>query len=253
MAFFPRPSLLLKRFSYPKKSKTSDVIEMEGVPIRRHPLLKFWLGIYHMVKGIHIPESHVGTSRFGWKETPVRVGSHFLVPITTREKPSIFQGRAFWCPSQFKVDPTKTPNDGTWLGRTSSEVFVMLVVVFHSFLLFILLLFFICCSSSFISRLLYHATGTPPWILRPVKASTGAGLYPGYFWLPFDCFLATLATFDCFFIYRERYGFEWAFFTHPRFFTLRSFPGIFCSACVYEGLPGSRQFFLEVCRASWWS
>ena len=24
-------------------------------------------------------------------------------------------------------------------------------------------------------------------------------------------------------------------------------------ACVYQGLPGSRQFFLEVCRASYWS
>ena len=26
-----------------------------------------------------------------------------------------------------------------------------------------------------------------------------------------------------------------------------------CSTCVYQGLPGSRQFFLEVCRASYWS
>ena len=27
----------------------------------------------------------------------------------------------------------------------------------------------------------------------------------------------------------------------------------FDSTCVYQGLPGSRQFFLEVCRASYWS
>ena len=39
----------------------------------------------------------------------------------------------------------KTPNGVTMLGRTSSELFVILVVVTHSFLLFILLLFFIYC------------------------------------------------------------------------------------------------------------
>ena len=37
------------------------------------------------------------------------------------------------------------------------------------------------------------------------------------------------------------------------FFTLRSFADIFDSTCVYQGFPGSRQFFLEVCRASYWS
>ena len=35
------------------------------------------------------------------------------------------------------------------------------------------------------------------------------------------------------------------------FFTLRSFTDIL--TCVYQGLPGSQQFFLEVCRASYWS
>ena len=34
-------------------------------------------------------------------------------------------------------------------------------------------------------------------------------------------------------------------------FTLRSFTDIL--TCVYQGFPGSRQFFLEVCRASYWS
>ena len=41
-----------------------------------------------------------------------------------------------------------------------------------------------CCCSSFISRLLCHASGTPPCLLRPVKASTSSEVYPGYFWLP---------------------------------------------------------------------
>ena len=41
---------------------------------------------------------------------------------------------------------------------------------------------FYCCSS-FISRLLCQATGTPPWLLRSVRALTSSELYPGYFWL----------------------------------------------------------------------
>ena len=35
------------------------------------------------------------------------------------------------------------------------------------------------------------------------------------------------------------------------FFTLHSFSNIL--TCVYQGFPGSRQFFLEVCRASCWA
>ena len=85
---------------------------------------------------------------------------------------------------------------------------------------FLLLLFFIhfcssfCCCSSFIfvlhfvvvvlhfiSRLLCHVTGTPPWLLRPVKASTSSELYPGYFRLLYFC-----QAFPSQF-YRERYGF----------------------------------------------
>ena len=55
----------------------------------------------------------------------------------------------------------------------------------------------------------------------------------------------TLTTFDClcFFIYCKRYNFEWAFFTHRRF--LPSAPSaIFLT---------QHAFFLEVCRASYWS
>ena len=59
--------------------------------------------------------------------------------------------------------------------------------------------------------LLFYATGTPPWLLRPVKASTSSELYLGYFWLltfarPF-CHL--FVSFYC-----MRYSFEWNFFTH---------------------------------------
>ena len=37
------------------------------------------------------------------------------------------------------------------------------------------------------------------------------------------------------------------------FFTLCSFIDIFDSTCIYQGFPRSQQFFLEVCRASYWS
>ena len=37
------------------------------------------------------------------------------------------------------------------------------------------------------------------------------------------------------------------------FFYLRLLPKIFGSTFFYQGLPGNRQFFLEICRASYWS
>ena len=40
---------------------------------------------------------------------------------------------------------------------------------------------FCCCCFSFISRLFYHVTGAPPWLLRPVKTSNSSALYPDYF------------------------------------------------------------------------
>ena len=35
-----------------------------------------------------------------------------------------------------------------------------------------------------LSGQLIHVTGTPPWLLRPVKVSTSCELYPDYFRLP---------------------------------------------------------------------
>ena len=46
----------------------------------------------------------------------------------------------------------------------------------------------------------------------------------------------------------------WVAIFYPQaFFTLRSFTNIFDSTRVYQGFPGSRQFFLQVWRASYWS
>ena len=130
----------------------------------------------------------------------------------------------------------KTPSYGTFLERTSEGFFALLLFIFSLHVIFVPS--FYCCSLfvvflHFISRLLYHVTGTPPWLLRPVKAFTSSELY--------------LIIFDrlFFLIYRKCCEFEWAFLT------LSSFIDILI--CVYQGFPGSRQFFLEVCSASYWS
>ena len=117
----------------------------------------------------------------------------------------------------------------------------MLVVIFGLHFIFVSL--FCYCSLfvvflHFISRLLYHVTGTPPWLLRPVKSSTSSDLYPDYFWLPFLFHLLQALWF-------------WVGIFYPQaLFTLRSFTDIL--TCVYQGFPG-RKFFLEVCRATYWS
>ena len=95
--------------------------------------------------------------------------------------------------------------------------------------------------SSFISRLPCHATGIPPWLLRPVKASTSSELHSGYFWLLLlFCLTQTL--------------WFWVGIFYPQvFFYLTLLPQIFNSTCVCQGLPESRQFYLAVCRVSYWS
>ena len=107
---------------------------------------------------------------------------------------------------------TKTPSIVTLLGRTSSEVFVRLVVVLHSFccccysfIASYVMLFFIHCFSASSLNL--------PWTITRF-------LHPFYTFKPAhrrvirgsDSTRDLLSQF-----YRERYGFEWAFFTHRRF------------------------------------
>ena len=128
-----------------------------------------------------------------------------------------------------------------YLGEPIGRCLLLLFIHFSffillSFLFFILLLlFFISFPGYFPMSLTPHPSFSGPW--RPPVALS-----------------STQATFDClcFFIYCKRYGFEWGFFFPQAFITLRSFTDIFDSTYVYQGLPGNRQFFLEVCRASHW-
>ena len=106
-------------------------------------------------------------------------------------------------------------NSQRWylLGRTSSEVFVMLVVVPHS------LLFLWCC-------LLFIFTFLDYFSMPPALHTGFSGT-----WRFLPALSSTLATFDCLtfpsHFYRERYGFEWAFFTHRRFFSYAPSPHFF--------------------------
>ena len=111
--------------------------------------------------------------------------------------------------------------------------------------IFILFLIFICCCSLFTFAFRYH-----PSQLR--------GLLSLDFYTDFILLAQPIAEWFTTISFstipgsslREYYGFKWAFFTHKGFFTLRFFTNILDSTRIYQGLLGSRQFFLEVCRAS---
>ena len=88
-----------------------------------------------------------------------------------------------------------------------------------------------------ISRLLYHVTGTPPWLLRPVKVD----LRPRLLSIAFSFSSTASATVLS------------GHFLPTGVFYLTLLPDIFGTTCFYQGFPGSRQLFLESFRASYWS
>ena len=108
-------------------------------------------------------------------------------------------------------------------------------IYLHLSMFFILLLYL-----HLISRPFYDVTSTPPWFLKPVKASTSSEFYP----TSFDCLF--------FFIYRERYGFQWAFIYPRAFFTLFSllifWHNLLLSRLPWElaVIPGNLQGFILI-------
>ena len=150
-------------------------------------------------------------------------------------------------------------------GRTSEEVFVMLlffifdlhfVVVssFHFwssfnfaslFLIFICRCSSFCCSSFKISFLRYSSLfrGLSPGFLTPYFILL---VQPIAWWFATHSF-STIPLISLPWALRP-----WVdIFYSQAFFTLHSFTDILI--CVYQGFPWSRQFLLEVCRASYWS
>ena len=82
---------------------------------------------------------------------------------------------------------SKTLSNGTCL-REPPEVFVVLfifdVVYFH-LSSFVNVFHFVGVVSSFDFQATLHVTGTPPWLLRPVKVSNSSELSLDYFQLSF--------------------------------------------------------------------
>ena len=119
---------------------------------------------------------------------------------------------------------SKTPSDGTCLGELLGgfcDVGCYFIVVLH----FTFDLDFVAVLH-FVSRLLYHVTGTPPWRLRPGKiafsfSSTASAIVLSGHFLPTGVFYLTLLS------------------------------NIYGTTCFYQGLPGGRHFFLEVCWGSY--
>ena len=111
---------------------------------------------------------------------------------------------------------------------------VILLLFFISFLIFILLLFFISFPGYFTMSPALHPSFSGPWRPAPALSSTPT---------TFDCLLfsstanATVLS---------------GHFLPTGVFYLTLLPDIFGTTYFYQGLPGSWQFFLEVCRASYW-
>ena len=158
---------------------------------------------------------------------------------------------------------TKTPSDVTLLGRTSSEVFVMLVVVVHSFLFFILLLlFFIHFVLHFAVAVLHFITSylmvyfSLLFNLIPHPFVDYCGVFTPILYFQPSPLQSDLRTFhfqpfrDLLFTFLPRaLRFCVGIFYPQTFFYLTLLYRHF--TCVYQGLPGSWQFFLGVWRVSY--
>ena len=149
-----------------------------------------------------------------------------------------------------------TPSHGTLLGRTSEEAFVVvdLPFIFGFHFIFVSSFHFwssFCCCSLFAdvlhSHLLfdiiphpavdYRQIFTPILYFQPSPSQSDSR---HFHFQPFRYLHAASAT-----------ALSEHFFYPQAFFALRSFTDIL--TCVYQGFPGSQQFFLEIFRASYWS
>ena len=114
-------------------------------------------------------------------------------------------------------------------------LFILLLLLFFIYLHLLMFFILLALYLYLVSRLPCHVTGTPPWLLRPVKVSTSSKLYPDYFWLPFLFHLPWVLRF-------------WVSIFYPQaFFTLHSFPTFlahsqhFGTTCFYQSFTGSQQ------------
>ena len=150
-----------------------------------------------------------------------------------------------------------TPSHGTLLGRTSEEAFVVvdLPFIFGFHFIFVSSFHFwssFCCCSLFVnilhSHLLFDIIPHPSVDYRrffpPILYFQPSALQrdsPHFHFQPFRYLLTASATVLS------------GHFLPTGVFYLTLLPDIFGTTCFYQGFPGSRQLFLEICRASYWS
>ena len=144
---------------------------------------------------------------------------------------------------------SKTPSNGTLLGRTSEKVFVVVDLHF----LFTSLFHFsssFCCCSSFVdvlhSHLLFDIIPHPSvdycrvfTLILYFQPSPSQRYLQHFHFQPFRYLLTASATVLS------------GHFLPTGVFYLMLLLNIFGTTCVYQGFPGSRQLFLEICRASY--
>ena len=143
----------------------------------------------------------------------------------------------------------KTPSDGTLLGRTSEEVFVVSSFCCWCSSFHFWSSFYCHLSIFFIHILLFDIIPHPSVDYRRGFYTPFYTFSPAHRRVIRDTFIFNHSV-----IFLPRALRFWAGVFYPQaFFTLRSFTDSFDSTCIYQDLPGSRQFFLKACRASYWS
>ena len=198
--FFPRPSLLLRRTSYPKKPKASDIIEMVDLPMWVYLSLRFWLDICRIIKDIHILWNH-GQKHLNKDERKPLSG------LDTNSMSNYHEGKAIYISGSVLFmsleDSTKLPAMVlAW--ENFQEVFVMLVVVvvfLPHWRFFISLLFDIIPHPS----VDYRRVFTPILYFQPSPSQSDLR---HFHFQPFRYLLTASAT-----------VLSGPFFTHRRFFT----------------------------------
>ena len=122
------------------------------------------------------------------------------------------------------------------LGEPPVRFFFVVVVDFWCVSSFVDVLHFVFVFH-FISRLLHHVTGTPPWLLRPLKVSSSSELNLDYFWLPFLFHLPETLRI-------------WVGIFYPQtFFILRSFPTFLAQPAFIKASLGAGRSFILILKA----
>ena len=125
-------------------------------------------------------------------------------------------------------------------------------------------LFLCCCCSFFMCIFIcqWSSFCCCIFIWFPGYFAMSPALHPGFSgpWRPPPALSSTPTTFDClfFFIYRERYGFEWAFFTHRRFLPYAPSQHFWHNLCLSRlpwepaVIPWNLQGFILILKTQTW-